>query len=62
MLWREWIIAVKGLEWFLATYTPVGMLFGIEVIGQGIVGCGAFTSSDSNATTSTIAHARNVSK
>ena len=62
MLWGEWIIGVKGLEWFLAAYTPVGMLFRIEVTGKGIVAYGAFTSMDSNATTSTIAHASNVPK
>ena len=62
MLWREWIVAIRGLDWFLATYTPVGMLFGIEVTGQGNVGYGAFTSIDSNTTISTVAHAPNASK
>lgn len=51
MLWREWIIGVKGLEWFLANYHPVGMLFEIKVTGYGVVGYGAFTSMESNATT-----------
>lgn len=62
MLWRDWIIGVKGLEWFLGTYTPVGMLFSIEVTGKGIVGYGAFTSKNSNATNSSIAHKPNITK
>ena len=62
MVWKEWIIGVKGLEWFLATYSPVGMLFEIKVDGQGIVGHGAFTSMESNAKNSTAAHPPNVPK
>ncbi len=62
MLWREWIIGVKALEWFLETYTPVGMLFRIEVTSKGIVGYGAFTSMNSNATNSTTVHAPNIPK
>ncbi len=62
MLWREWISGVKGLEWFLTTYTPVAMLFTIDVTGKGNVGHGAFTSMESNATTSIIAKSPNISK
>ena len=64
MIWKEWIIGVTGLEWFLATYYPVGMLFQIKVTGQGIVGYGAFTSIgyNANATTSIAARSPNVPK
>ena len=49
MRWKDWIIGVKALEWFLANYPPVGMLFEVKVTGYGVVGYGAFTSMESNA-------------
>ena len=57
MHWRDWIIGVKGLEWFLANYPPVGMLFEVKVTGYGVVGYGAFTSMESSAITNATTNA-----
>lgn len=62
MIWKDWIIGITGLEWFLETYYPVGMLFQIKVTGQGIVGFGAFTSMEPDAKTSIVARSPNVPK
>ena len=62
MLWKDWIVGVRGVEWFVFTYAPVSMLFAIDVTGRGNVGHGAFTSMYSNATTSIIANSSNVPK